>query len=439
MMNFFIIFIVGLSSSNILAAPIADANLLPSVDWTFQSTNFKATNFVYTPFFISGDEFISFSAGHGAAAGNGFYRIVSSLSGSKPLIQTQVIFTGPDPTHYNYFRAARIAKNGAELWMVVELSGCYSGCSNSNFPNRWGAYRSLDNGIHWSFLSFVSVDGDLYTAQWFGHTGLVFNPSGRSTLDLVTPSNNRFITVGENRNILVSADGINFRSIAMNHPFPKDRLVFAALVKTPYGFHLTSCSNWSETYYTTTVRHLFSKDLINWVPIESNSILKHPTFYKGVHLSYDEGSKKLWALSPSGSIDGLSFLAWLTPKDFLDPKQKNPATSWFDIGEYVHVKGQTAMITHRSGEYYNLRLFNGTYLSGYKKEQLVRPLSGYNREGCVANDNANLCVGDTVYFKENLATIVGYFQLNSNEIKYAIKFMNGSVDTGYLRSMLTIP
>ena len=41
-----------------------DPNLLPRVDWTFQSAGFKATAFAYTPFFINGSGFTSYSAGY---------------------------------------------------------------------------------------------------------------------------------------------------------------------------------------------------------------------------------------------------------------------------------------------------------------------------------------------------------------------------------------
>ena len=426
-------------SSLLIAAPI-DPNTLPEVDWTFQSLTFKATNHVYTPFFIDGDDFVAFTAGDGTAAGNGLFRLNTNLSGTKAMTQTMVIVTGPDITHYNYFRAARVAKNASELWMVVEVSGCYTGCATAVFPNRLAVYHSLDDGYHWTFLNFVSVDGTIYSSQWFAHTGLIYNPSGSATLDLVNLTKNRFVTVGENRNIFVSADGINYSSVPMNHPFPKDRLVFAALAKTPYGYHLTSCANWSDTYNTTTVRHLFSKDLKNWVAIESNSFLKHPTFYKGVHLSYEESTQRLWALSPCGSFEGCSFLAWMNPKNFLDPKLKTPMTETLPVGEFVHINDQTAIVTSRSpsssGDLYTLRLANGGFATNLKKEDLVLPLSGYKRQGCTQS----FCVGDAVYMNANLATIMGYYDKDPLNIKYALKFTsNGSVDTGYSAKMLTAP
>ena len=429
-----------------IAAPI-DPNQLPRVDWVFQSTNFKATNFAYTPFFIEGSQFTSYSAGYGGLAGNGFLRFMTDLFANSTVSETRIINAGPNLAHYNYFRAPRVAKNGSELWMLVEMSGCYTGCDSVQYPNRLAVYHSLNDGVHWTFLDFASVDGVKYVSKWFGHTGLVYNPKGSSKLDLVHLAKNRFVTIGENRDIFVSADGINYKSIPMNHPFANDRLVFASLARTPFGFHLVTCANWSDLFYTTTVRHLFSKDLRNWYPIESNSFLKNPNFYKGIHLSYDEKAKKLWALSPCGSVEGCSFLAWVEPKDYLDEKLKSPKPNPTAVGEYIYTNGRSAMIVDQqnsaSTDYFRVRFSDGTFQSGLTRSAFTFPLLGYKRQGCVPNNPNELCVGDTIYNGQNLATVMGYVDTDSKNIKYAIKYItvgiNGIIDTGFTRVMLRSP
>lgn len=423
-----------------------DPNTLPRVDWNFVSANFNAGPYAYTPFFVDDQNITMYSGGAGVNPNNGFLVLNTSLS-NESVIEKVQISVGPDLKHYNYFRAPRVARSGSELWMLIEVSGCYSGCNSDLYPNRLAVYHSKNNGANWRFLDFVSVDGVPYVGKWFGHTGLIYNAKGSQTLDLKNLTQNRFITIGENRDIFVSADGINYKSISMNHPFPKDRLVFASMANTPFGFHLTTCANWSDKYYTTTVRHLFSKDLKNWYPIESNSYLKNPQFYKGIHLSYDEKSKKLWAISPCGSSDKCSFLAWLEPKDYLDPKQNSLATDYLPNGEFVHISGYTVMIlNHQKKENtytYQVRFADGTIDSGYTKEMFTLPLASYKRQGCESGDGggvARLCVGDTVYVNGLAASLMGYNQVNSSATNYAIKYSHsGIVDTGYTREMISLP
>ena len=406
-----LILIAHLSSFSF--AEVIDPNNLPPVEWQFASAQFNLTNRVYTPFFVNGQEIVLYGAGPGSAAGNGVFALTTNITGTAEIIERKIISTGPDVAHYNYFRSPRIARNGSEIWMLFEVSGCYSGCNSPQFPNRLAVYRSVNDGSNWTFLNFATVDGVPYISKWFAHTGLIYNAKGSAQLNLVDLTKNRFITIGENRDIFVSADGINYRSVPMNHPFAKDRLVFASMAKTPYGYHLTSSANWSDVYYTTTVRHLFSKDLRNWYPIESNSFLKNPRFYKGVHLSYDEKSKKLWAISPCGAIEPCSFLAWLEPKDFLDIKQVPPKSNAVSIGEFVHIKGRTAMVVDRvtkaNIDTYRVRIFDGTFESNVTKDMMTFPLTSYKRQGCVSNNNANICVGDTVYINKNLASVMGFY------------------------------
>ncbi|MBC7713340.1 MAG: hypothetical protein H7177_08375, partial [Rhizobacter sp.] len=303
--------------------------------------------------------------------------------------------------------------------------------------------HSLDDGNTWTFVGFVNVDGKRYVSQWMAQTGLVWNPNGSKDLDLKDLTNNKFITIGENRDMFVSNDGVNFKSIKMNHPFPKDRLVFASLAKTPFGFHMMTCANWSDRYYTMAVRHLFSKDLVNWYPIESSTFLKNPQFYKGVHLTYDEPSKKLYAISPCGSTKGCSFVAWTEAKDYLDPNTNDQKNEFVPVGEFVFIKDRTAMIidhqTSNIGEKYKVRFSDGTYDSGYTKDMFVFPLKSYKRQGCINMGKETLCVGDAVYIGSDVASIMGYYNNDPSKIKFAIKFANGKVDSGFTRDMLTLP
>ena len=88
---------------------------------------------------------------------------------------------------------------------------------------------------------------------------------------------------------------------------------------------------------------------------------------------------------------------------------------------------------------YRVRFFDNTFESGLSKELFVFPLAGYKRQGCVDNNNLNLCVGDTVYINKNLATIMGFNDMEPENIVYAIKYATGIVDTHFTRAMLTLP
>lgn len=402
--------------------------------WNFVDSGISI-RFVYTPFFVNNSTVTMYTGGPGQNPKNGFFRYEFDILNYSLSSQELALTQGPDPDHYNYFRAARVAKNESELWMLVEVSGCYTGCDSQAFPKSLAAYHSTDDGHTWSFIDFVKVDGKRYISQWFAHTGLVYNPEGSITLDLLHPENNRFITVGENRNILISADGVNFSSIAIELPFQKDRLVFAGLAKTPFGFHMTSCSNWSDEYFTTTVRHFFSKDLVHWIAIEPNSYLKNPLFYKGVHLSYDSKTNKLWAFSPCGSINKCNLMAWLEPRDFSLPKNQPSSSDPIPIGEYILISGQTAMITgvnNHFGKYtYKVFFSNGTTDSGYTKEMIQRPMLNYKKFGCADDGILHICIGDTVTSFGQYASVIGINDLNPSQKKYALRFNSGVIDAGY--------
>lgn len=438
----------GCSTRQIESREISSVNqlnlILPAPEWNFESTNLYLSTFVYTPFFVDQQKLTIYTGGLGGDPKNGILKLTTTYDAAPNLAMKKIIATGPNLKSYNFFRAARVARNGSEIWMLIEVSGCYSGCDSPSAPKSLAVYHSANDGVDWNFINFATVDGRRYVSQWQGHTGLIYNPQGSPKLDLVDLTRNRFITIGENRDIFVSADGVNYKSTKMNHPFAKDRLIFASIAKTPYGYHLMSSSNWSDSYYTSAVRHLFSKDLVNWYILESSSFLKNPDFYKGVHLSYDESSKKLWALSPCGIEKHCAFLAWLQAKDYLDRAQVGPKTSSIPIGEFVYYKdrSRTAMIVgsvqRGNVETYKVRFANGTYDSGYTKDMFIFPLASYTRQGCVTEGN-QLCVGDAVYYKSNLASIMGFDNKNPALVKYAIKYSTGVVDTGFTRSMLTLP
>ncbi len=416
-------------------------NAISDVNWNIVTTNFSGLNYVYTPFIVDGSNITLFTGGAGTSPGNGVVKLTASIQGTSAIKSENVIAFGPDLKDYNYFRAPRISRDGGETWMLVELAGCYAGCDSPLAPKSLGVYRSLDNGTTWAFIDFVNIDNSRYVSQWFAHTGLIFNARGDKEINLQDLTKNRFITLGEKMNLLVSGDGVNYKSVPIDYPFPKDRLVFASIAKTPYGYHLTSTANWSDVYYTTTIRHLFSKDLVHWYVLEENSYLKNPNFYKGLHLSYDEKSNRLWAISSCGSTHACGIVAWLKPRDYLKRPIRNKKNE-LAIGDYVYFQNKTAMIieiqTNNRTDTYKIRYTDGTISSGFTREMFVLPLASYNRRGCSKNAQAPLCIGDAVYVNGALAVVVGYLAKGVDE-KYALKFSSGDVDTGYSRSMISLP
>lgn len=416
---------------------------LEDMNWHFVSTTFSGLNYVYTPFFVDGQTVVLYTGGAGVNPGNGVLKLTSTLVERNKMSETIVIKSGPDRKNYNYFRAPRVAKFGSEAWMLVEVSGCYSGCDTNDLPKSMAVYKSNDDGKTWTFLDYQQVDGKRYVAQWFAETGLIYNPKGSAEIDLKDLTKNKFVTIGESTEIHVSADGVHYRSVKMNHPFPNDRLIFASFTKTPYGYHMMTNANWSDKYYTLTVRHLFSKDLVNWIPLESTTGLKNPLFYKGVHLSYDEKANKLWAISPCGSSKPCSFVTWMTPKDFSNDLGRTQSNGLIPVGEFVHYRGDTAMILDRvtkgSQTTYKIRYANGTIDSGFTKDMFQFPLENYNRQGCEESASKPLCIGDAVNVNGQWASIMGIYHGDPAGTKYAVKFTSGVVDTGYLRSMLTLP
>ncbi len=437
------IFILAFSFSQARASDNNDLTLnLAPVEWQFETATFPRFSYVYTPFFVSDNNKLTlFTAGGGVNPGNGIRILTTNTKGTIPISEKMVLPSGPDRKNYNYFRAGRVAKSGSELWMITEIAGCYAGCDTEINPKKLASYYSRDNGISWKFIGYVNVNNKPYVALWNAHTGLVWNPAGSAELDLENYANNRFVTTGESRDILISNDGINFVSIPMNHPFPHDRLIFTSLAKTPFGFHMMTSANWSDRYYTTTVRHLFSKNLIDWYPIESNSFLKNPQFYKGVHLSYDEKNDKLWAISPCGSENGCTYVAWTKPKDYLEDVP-GEVSDIIPVGEFVEYVGRTVMImghvkTNNQVKY-KIRYYDGTFDSGYTKDMFSFPLKNYARQGCIENAGETLCVGDAIYINSSVASIMGIYDGDPARIKFAIKYSNGQVFNGFTREMFTL-
>jgi hypothetical protein len=180
---------------------------------------------------------------------------------------------------------------------------------------------------------------------------------------------------------------------------------------------------------------------VNWIPLESTSSLKNPDFYKGIHLSYDEKSNRLWAISPCGTANACSFAAWLTPKDYMTTQEKK--SDLIPVGEFVSYNSETAMILDRTQTEakttYKIRYANGAIDSGFTKEMFAFPLANYDRQGCEKNVANPLCIGDAIYINGNLASLMGIYYGDPNGTKYAVKFSNGTVDTGYSRSMIALP
>lgn len=418
-------------------------NKLDQLNWNFVTTKFKGLNYVYTPYFVENEKAVFITGGAGVNPGNGILKLKSSLVENNVMNSQMLIKSGPDLKNYNYFRAPRAAKAKNEVWVLSEMAGCYSGCDNAQFPKRIGAYHSVDFGETFKFLDFINVDGVPLVAEWFAQTGLIYNPDGSSVIDEVDLTRNKFITTGERLNILVSSDGINFKSFNLNYPYPKDRLIFTSLARTPFGYHMMTNANWSDKYYTIAVRHLFSQDLINWIPLESYASFKNPNFYKGIHLSYDVTANRLWAISPCGNDGACSFVGWLTPQDFSKTIILDSASDVIPTGEFVQYFGKTVMILgHRQSNEkttYQIRFADGRIDSGFTKDMFQFPLKHYQRHGCATEEDQIICVGDAVSFSGVYAAVIGLYLGPDNIVKYALKYSTGNIDTGFLKKHLTLP
>lgn len=289
------------------------------VTWNIQTKSFANFAWVYTPFLVLPNGSIQFyTAGGGLIPGNGIHELTSNMDGATGIGDRTMIAQGPDLVEMNYFRGVRLSRSGNTLWMIAEVSRCYSGgCDLTGAVKRLAVYESIDAAQTWKYHGLMTLDGSPLEGDWMAHTGLVYNPKGESMINLVNPAKNRFVTIGTEKSIYVSCDGINYVSVPITTPFPKDRMVFASLAKTPYGFHIMTGADWTDAKGVVIVRHLFSKDLRTWHALESASVLKNPQFYKGVHLSYDEATNRLWAFSPCGSVNPCGILAWMIPQNFI--------------------------------------------------------------------------------------------------------------------------
>jgi hypothetical protein len=408
-----------------------DFSSLPQVIWHFSNTDLILSS-PYTPFFVERDQVTFFSGGPGASAANGVFKIVYKLNESSERSKTKIITTGPDPINYNYFRAARVAKDGKKLWMLIETAECYSGCDTTKVPRRLSVYHSKNNGSDWTFLDFLHVDGKVYDDLWMAHSGFVFNKQGSDHIETEDLTRNRFITIGENKNILISADGINYKSVPIEHPFAADQLVFASIARTPFGFHMTSASNWDANYYTTTIRHLFSKDLRHWIPIEFTSHMKNPKHFKGVHLSYDETAKKLWAVSSCGTKQPCGLMGWIEAKDYSMAETKPPSSLAIPNGEYVSIDNQTAMVIaskHKGDQrIYKIRYTSGVYETEIPEQKLILFLKNYKRFGCT-EDRLQFCIGDPVKIDDTFGSVLGFANDHLENTHYAIKLLDGTIRT----------
>lgn len=290
-------------------------------NWTVSTSTYQHMNLVYTPFFVGQDAITFYSSGPGVNPGNAVRELQSNLAGTTGFTGKVVIPHGPDLKDLNYFRGLRIAKSGSEMWAIAETARCYTGCDPVGNIRRQAIYRSQNAGQTWTFQGLMSVDGAPHVAAWRAHTGLVFNPKGDAKVNLKDLTKNRFVTNGEKINgvsrIFVSANGVDFFSAEIKHDFPDDNFVFASLAQTPFGYHMMAGANWTDAAGVQIVRHLFSRDLVRWTTLESQTILKNKNFYKGVHLSYDSARNKLWAFSPCGSVNACGILAHLEPRNFL--------------------------------------------------------------------------------------------------------------------------
>jgi hypothetical protein len=164
----------------------------------------------------------------------------------------------------------------------------------------------------------MRVDGSFY-ADWSAHTGLIFNPKGSSQVDLSDLTNNRFITFGQKNFILVSADGVNYHKASISWPksLAADYPVFVSMEKTPFGYHILSGNNWDNKVGVRYIRHLYSKNLVDWKVLERDSGMNNPNHYKGAHLRYEAKTKRLWSFAPCGyGKNNCSYLGWLKAKEF---------------------------------------------------------------------------------------------------------------------------
>jgi hypothetical protein len=292
------------------------------VAWNFVTQTYDGMYNNYTPFFVDGSKLTFYTGGPGMSSGNGLVRIEGDMN--EVLYSRTIVHTGPDAYNLNYFRGVSSSRakipnsRDYEHWLIAEVSRCYSSaqCNKAGSIIRMAVYRSTDSGTNWTYQGLMTLNGQPYY-QWEANDALVFDPTKPAVVDTVNPTNNRFIMFGSMNTILISADGVNYRSVLTQWPssIASDSAVFVSMEKTPYGFHMMAGANWDEQRGTTIVRHLFSRDLKTWKVLETKSVMKNPRFYKGVHLRYDPSTNRLWAFSGC-EASSCGYLAWMTPEPF---------------------------------------------------------------------------------------------------------------------------
>jgi hypothetical protein len=286
--------------------------------WNMVTYGYNGFNHSYIPFFVDGNQLTFYSSGGGIYAGNGVLKITGNLFGIQAV--KKVIMTGPDSIELNYFRGMsnarkKLANGQYEHWLIAEVARCYSGgCNLSGAIYRMAVYRSVDSGNTWTFQGLMKRNGAFYS-NWAAHGALIYNPEKPATVNLSDARENRFILFGNKFEMLVSGDGVNFKSVPTTWPIASDSPVFVSMEKTPFGYHILAGDQWNNAYGVANIRHLFSKDLKTWKVLETDSSMNNPHHYKGAHLRYDSNSNRLWAYSPCDS-GACSMLGWLTPKDF---------------------------------------------------------------------------------------------------------------------------
>lgn len=282
----------------------------------------KANLGFYSPFYIDSEtqNLYFFGSGKADHPGNGVYLHRGNFDGVEPA-GWRVIHEGPNSKTHNYFRAVAMGRAyrtdglSDEVWLAAEVTHSYARAKNI----RLGMYRSVNKGHSWEFQGLVKANGKMY-AGWDGHSGLVYQPDKPREIDVNNVAENRFILIAKRDWFLVSNDGLNFKKAPVSWPFSEDILVFASMIRTPYGYHIMSGDSWVPGRGTTRVRHLFTRDFKTWTVLEENTSFRPPDNYKGIQLTYEPYANKIWAFSDCTMRGGYRCktgkLGWIEARDY---------------------------------------------------------------------------------------------------------------------------